>query len=80
MEHIEEADDVIFKFKEDSIIEVYEHEDIELHEPVEEKFTKDEVIDVTVCSVNEDNYGIQFGDGTVSFIRKDMVEVIAVNP
>jgi hypothetical protein len=80
MEHIEEADDVIFKFKEDSIVEVYEHEDIELHEPVEEKFTKDEVIDVTVCSVNEDNYGIQFGDGTVSFIRKDMVEVIAVNP
>jgi hypothetical protein len=80
MEHIEEADDVIFKFKEDSIIEVYEHEDIELHEPVEEMFTKDEVIDVTVCSVNEDNYGIQFGDGTVSFIRKDMVEVIAVNP
>jgi preprotein translocase subunit YajC len=80
MEHIEEADDVILKFKEDSIVEVYEHEDIELHEPVEEKFTKDEVIDVTVCSVNEDNYGIQFGDGTVSFIRKDMVEVIAVNP
>lgn len=80
MEHIEEADDVIFKFKEDSIIEVYEHEDIELHEPVEEQFTKDEVIDVTICSVNEDNYGIQFGDGTVSFIRKDMVEVVAVNP
>lgn len=80
MEHIEEADDVIFKFKEDSIIEVYEHEDIELHEPVEEQFAKDEVIDVTICSVNEQHYGIQFGDGTVSFIRKDMVEVVAVNP
>jgi hypothetical protein len=79
MNHIEESDDVIFKFKEDSIIEVYEHEDIELHEPIEEKFAKGEVIDVTVCSVNKDNYGIQFGDGTVAFIRKDMVEVVAIN-
>jgi hypothetical protein len=80
MVHIEEADDVILKFKEDSIIEVYEHEDIELYEPVEERFSKDEVIDVTICSINEENYGIQFGDGTISFIHKNMVEVVAVNP
>lgn len=78
MTSIEEGDDIIFKFKEDSIIEVYEYEDIELHEPIEERFSKGENIEVTICSINEVNYGVQFGDGTISFIHKDMVDLLKI--
>lgn len=76
IQELEEGDDVVFKFIGKSLIEVFEHEDIELNEPVEEIFEKGEEIDVTVCSINEHSIGIQFGDGSVSFILPSMVEFV----
>jgi len=76
---IEENDDVVFKFKGNTIVEVFEHEDFELHKPVEELFEAGEVIDVAVIGINDNHYDIEFGDGSVAFLRKDLVEVVSVN-
>lgn len=72
----EEGDDVVFMFLGDTIVEVFENEDIDLHQPVEETFTKGDEIDVTVCSVDERAIGIQFGDGSVAFIHPESVEFL----
>ena len=76
---IEVADDVIFRFKGDTIIEVFQSEDVELDEPVEESFAKDEEIEVTIFGIDEHKYDVQFGDGTVSFIRKDLLDIVSIN-
>ena len=79
MENIEVNDDVVLKFKQKSIVEVYEYEDIELNEPVEETFEENEEVEITICGVDEDKFDVQFGDGTIAFIRKDSVEIVSVN-
>jgi hypothetical protein len=79
MVHIEENDDVVFKFKGATIVEVFEDADFELNKPVEDLFEAGETIEVTILDVNEIAYDIQFGDGSVAFIRKDLVEVVSVN-
>lgn len=73
---LEDGDDVVFKFLGNTVIEVYEEEDVELNVPVEEAFSEGDEIDVTVCSVNEHSIGVQFGDGSVSFIHPDSVEFV----
>jgi hypothetical protein len=72
----EEGDDVVFMFLGDTLIEVFENEDIDLHQPVEETFAKGDEIDVTVCSVDERAIGIQFGDGSITFIHPESVEFL----
>jgi hypothetical protein len=72
----EEGDDVVFMFLGDTLIEVFENEDIELHKPVEEAFAKGDEIDVTVCSADEHTIGIQFGDGSIAFIHTGSVEFL----
>ena len=79
MQIIEENDDVVFKFKGATIVEVFEDADFELNKPVEDLFEAGETIEVTILDVNEIAYDIQFGDGSVAFIRKDLVEVVSVN-
>ena len=79
MENIEVNDDVVLKFKQKSIVEVYEYEDVELNEPVEEIFEENEEVEITICGVDADKFDVQFGDGTIAFIRKDSVEIVSVN-
>ena len=79
MQIIEENDDVVFKFKETTIVEVFEHEDFELNKPIEDVFEAGDISDVTIFGVNEHAYDIQFGDGSVAFIRKKLVEIVSVN-
>ena len=79
MENIEVNDDVVLKFKQKSIVEVYEYEDVELNEPVEEIFEENEEVEITICGVDADKFDVQFGDGTIAFIRKHSVEIVSVN-
>ena len=76
---IQENDDVKLKFKGDVIIEVYEYEDFELNEPIEELFNKDEEIEVTICGIDSYKFDVQFGDGSIAFIRRDLVDVVSIN-
>jgi preprotein translocase subunit YajC len=79
METIEVNDDVVLKFKQKSIVEVYEYEDAELDSPIEENFEEGEEIEITICGVDADKFDVQFDDGTIAFIRKDSVEIVSVN-
>ena len=76
---IEVNDDVILKFKQKSIVEVYEYEDAELNQPIEEIFDEGEETEVTICGIDSHKFDVQFGDGTIAFIRKDSVEIVSVN-
>ena len=79
MHHLEEADDIKLRFLYNTVIEVFEYEDTELHRPVEERFDEGEEIDVTVFGVDAHKIDVQFGDGSVAFIRRDVVEVVEIN-
>ncbi len=76
IQELEDGDDVVLKFLGETIIEVYEDEDVELHAPVDELFKTGDQISVTVCSVDEHSLGVQFGDGSVSFLHPTSVEFI----
>ena len=76
---IEDGDDVKMSFKKKTLLEIFESEDAELDNPVQEVFNEGEVFEVTIFGVDKDKYDVQFGDGSVSFIRKDDVNVIEVN-
>ena len=77
--HIEEADDLVIRFKQETLLEIFEHEDVELHAPVEERFDLGEEVEVTVFGVDLDRLDVQFGDGTVAFIRREQVEIVKIN-
>ena len=76
---IQVNDDVTLKFKNDVIVEVFESEDFELDNPIEELFTKDEVIEIVVFGVDDIKIDVQFGDGSIAFIRKNLVDIVSVN-
>lgn len=77
--YLEEGDDVKLRFVSDSLVEVFEGEDVELEEPVEERFNKGEEIEGTLFGVDSIKFDFQFGDGSVAFIHRDMVEVVEIN-
>ena len=77
--HIEDGDDLVIRFKQDSIVEVFESEDAELDEPVEERFSEGEEVEVTVFGVDEHKIDVQFGDCSIAFIRREGIEIISVN-
>lgn len=79
MQNLEEADDIKLRFLYNTVIEVFEYADTDLHRPVEERFNEGEEIEVTVFGVDEHKIDIQFGDGSVAFIRRDVVEVVEIN-
>jgi hypothetical protein len=73
---LEAGDDVIVKFIGKTVVEVFEYEDIDLHEPVEELFEAGEEIEVNVVSVNEFSLDVQFGDGSIAFISPRFIEFV----
>ena len=73
-------DDVIFEMVEDTILEVYDNEDIEMYNPVEEEWRAGEKLEATICDIQNNFYGAQFGDSSFNFIHKDSVNIIPVNP
>lgn len=77
--NIEDGDDVKFSFKKKTLLEIYESDDSELDNPVREIFNEGEVFEVTVFGIDKHKYDVQFGDGSVAFIRKADVNVIEVN-
>ena len=79
MTHIEANDDVVFSFVRPTILEIYTEEDAELDSPDHEVFDEGEQIEVTILSVDNDKYDVQFADGSVAFIRKDNVKIFSVN-
>jgi hypothetical protein len=66
-------------FKKDTELEIYESEDFELEEPNVDVFKKGEKFEVDIFGVDDRKYDVQFGDGSVAFIRKDNVEIVSVN-
>ena len=76
---IEDGDSVIMYFKKDTELEIYESEDFELEEPNVDVFKKGEKFEVDIFGVDDIKYDVQFGDGSVAFIRKDNVEIVSVN-
>ena len=77
---LENSDDIVIRFKQDSLIEVFEHEDADLDEPVDEQFNKGETVEVTLFDdPNEHSLSVQFGDGSIAFIMQHAVEIVEVN-
>lgn len=76
---IEEGDDVVIQFNEKTAIEVFESEDFELEEPVEEIFEAGDQLEVTVFGVDDIKLDVQFGDGSIAFIHRDQVKIISIN-
>jgi len=79
IETIEIADDVVLRFKTDTTLEVFGNDDVDLETPVEESFKENEEFEVTIFGVDEHKLDCQFGDGTVTFIRKKDVEIVSIN-
>jgi hypothetical protein len=69
-----EGEDVILRFTNKTVVEVFEHEDTDLHKPVEEIFDANEEIEVAIFGVDEHNLSVQFGDGSVAFIHRSFVQ------
>lgn len=77
---LENSDDIVIRFKQESIVEVFEHDDTEMNEPVEERFHQNEEVEVTLFDdPNEHSLSVQFGDGSIAFIMQHAVEIVEVN-
>ena len=77
---LENSDDIVIRFKQESIVEVFEYEDTEMNEPVEERFVQNEEVEVTLFDdPNEHSLSVQFGDGSIAFIMQDAVEIVEIN-
>ncbi len=77
--NIEEGDSVIMYFNQDTELEIFDSEDFELEEPNSDIFKKGEEFEVDIFGVDDIKYDVQFGDGSVAFIRKDNVTIVSVN-
>jgi hypothetical protein len=69
-----EGEDVILRFVCKTALEIFEHEDIDLHEPVEEIFEEGEEIEVAVFGIDERTVSVQFGDSSIAFIHRSCIE------
>lgn len=77
---LENSDDLVIRFKQESMVEVFEHEDTELNEPVEERFHQNEEVEVTLFDdPSEHSLSVQFGDGSIAFLVPQSVEIVEVN-
>lgn len=72
---IEDGDDIVLKFLHDTALEIYEYEDNDIFDPVQEIFKQGEEIGVTAFDIGE-HLGVQFGDGSVTFIDRNFVELV----
>jgi hypothetical protein len=78
-QNIQTNDDVILELIEDTILEIYEGQDVEMDVPVEELWNKGQLIECTVCDITPGFYGVQLGDGSFTFINKTSVVIKQVN-
>jgi hypothetical protein len=76
---IEEGDSVIMYFNQDTELEIFDSEDFELEEPNIDIFKKGIEFEVDIFGVDDIKYDVQFGDGSVAFIRKDNITIVSVN-
>ena len=76
---IEEGDSVIMYFNQDTELEIFDSEDFELEEPNSDIFKKGIEFEVDIFGVDDIKYDVQFGDGSVAFIRKDNITIVSVN-
>ena len=75
---IKNGDSVIMYFNKDTQLEIFESEDDE-QEPIVDVFKKGEKFEVDIFGVDDRKYDVEFGDGSISFIRKDNVTIVSVN-
>ncbi len=82
MSNLEINDDLLVKFSKDTLLEVYEYDDLECDFGVEEEFKSGEEIEVTVLDINEqgNTLTVQFPDSAVTFLPLEFIEILKVNP
>ena len=82
MSNLEINDDLLVKFSKDTLLEVYEYDDLECNFGVEEEFEAGEEIEVTVLDINEqgNTLTVQFPDSAVTFLPLEFIEILKVNP
>lgn len=73
---IEPGDEVVFHFNDDSWLEIYENEEFPSSEI---SFPAGESFEVVVFDMDAAHYHVKFEDGSVAFIPKDEVTIVAVN-
>jgi len=73
---IEDGDEVVFEFKDDSWLEMYEDEEFPTSEIA---FQSGEEFEVVVFAQDPSHYHVKFPDDSVAFIPKDEVIIVAVN-
>jgi hypothetical protein len=76
---VELHDVLILSFKERTALEHFESEDFELDGPKECVWEAEEQFEVSVVGIDDDKFDVQFGDGSLSFIRKKDVVVHSIN-
>jgi len=82
MSNLEINDDLLVKFSKDTLLEVYEYDDLECDFGVKEEFKSGEEIEVTVLDINEqgNTLTVQFPDSAVTFLPLEFIEILKVNP
>jgi len=76
---IQTHDDIVIRFKETTVLEVYEYDDTEFENYVEEQWNQGDVEEVTVLDVTDYSYTVQFGDSSVAFVPKSFIDVVTIN-
>lgn len=81
MSNLEINDDLLVKFRKDTLLEVYEYDDLECDFGVEEEFKSGEKIEVTVLDINEqgNTLTVQFPDSAVTFLPLEFIEILEIN-
>lgn len=80
MSNLKINDDLLVKFSKDTLLEVYEYDDLECDFGVEEEFKSGEEIEVTVLDINEqgNTLTVQFPDSAVTFLPLEFIEILKV--
>ena len=79
MLNIQTHDDIVIRFKETTVLELYEYDDVEMNDYVEEQWDQGDKEEVTVLDVTDYSYTVQFGDSSVAFVPKSFIDVISIN-
>jgi hypothetical protein len=82
IQELEINDDLLVKFKRDTLLEVYEYDDSDCDYGVEEVFKSGEEIEVTILDINEqgNTLTVQFPDSAVTFLPLEFIEILEINP
>jgi hypothetical protein len=82
IQELEVNDDLLVKFKVDTLLEVYEYEDQECDDATAGIVKAGEEIEFTVLDINDqgNTLTVQFPDSSVTFIPLEFIEILEVNP